>query len=234
MAYAAKAASAFYGPFREAADSAPGVRRPAGLPDGPGERAARRCARRRSTSRRAPTSCWSSRPSRLDLSWPPRALRYDLPVAAYQVSGEYAMIAAAAERGWIDGRRAMTRERHRDRPGRRGHRHHLRRGGRRDVDRRGAGVSAASRCSSSVLALAIDPAWRGRAADDAPADARPRRPALGRGRRRGATCRRPDAHLLDVGLEPGVDLLLWRIGAVRGRAGMAAARLLRQRASAAG
>jgi porphobilinogen synthase len=32
----------------------------------------------------------------------------DLPVAAYQVSGEFAMIAAAAERGWIDGRRVMT------------------------------------------------------------------------------------------------------------------------------
>jgi porphobilinogen synthase len=32
--------------------------------------------------------------------------QYDLPIAAYQVSGEYAMVAAAAERGWIDGRRA--------------------------------------------------------------------------------------------------------------------------------
>jgi len=34
--------------------------------------------------------------------------RFDLPIAAYQVSGEYAMIAAAAERGWIDGRRVMA------------------------------------------------------------------------------------------------------------------------------
>jgi porphobilinogen synthase len=33
---------------------------------------------------------------------------FDLPVAAYQVSGEYAMVAAAAERGWVDGRRVMT------------------------------------------------------------------------------------------------------------------------------
>jgi porphobilinogen synthase len=32
--------------------------------------------------------------------------RFDLPIAAYQVSGEYAMLAAAAERGWLDGRRA--------------------------------------------------------------------------------------------------------------------------------
>ena len=34
--------------------------------------------------------------------------RFDLPIAAYQVSGEFAMISAAAERGWLDGRRAMT------------------------------------------------------------------------------------------------------------------------------
>ncbi len=50
MAYSAKFASAFYGPFREAADSAPGVRRPARLPDGPGQRprgGARGAARRR-------------------------------------------------------------------------------------------------------------------------------------------------------------------------------------------
>ena len=45
LAYSAKYASAFYGPFREAADSTPRVRRPPRLPDGPGQRAARRCAR---------------------------------------------------------------------------------------------------------------------------------------------------------------------------------------------
>ncbi len=42
----------------------------------------------------------------LDLVAAARA-RFDLPIAAYQVSGEYAMLAAAAERGWLDGRRAM-------------------------------------------------------------------------------------------------------------------------------
>jgi porphobilinogen synthase len=42
----------------------------------------------------------------LDLVAEARA-RWDLPVAAYQVSGEYAMLAAAAERGWLDGQRAM-------------------------------------------------------------------------------------------------------------------------------
>ena len=55
IAYSAKYASAFYGPFREAAESTPGVRRPPRLPDGPGQRRARRCARPSSTSRRAPT-----------------------------------------------------------------------------------------------------------------------------------------------------------------------------------
>ena len=43
----------------------------------------------------------------LDLVAAARA-RFDVPIAAYQVSGEFAMIAAAAERGWLDGRRAMT------------------------------------------------------------------------------------------------------------------------------
>ena len=56
IAYSAKFASAFYGPFREAADSTPAVRRPPRLPDGSRPTATRRCARRCSTSRRAPTS----------------------------------------------------------------------------------------------------------------------------------------------------------------------------------
>src|SRR6266705_3287555 len=43
----------------------------------------------------------------LDLIAAARA-RFDLPIAAYQVSGEYAMLAAAAERGWLDGPRATT------------------------------------------------------------------------------------------------------------------------------
>ena len=55
LAYSAKFASAFYGPFREAAGSTPAVRRPPLLPDGSGQRRARPCARRCSTCRRAPT-----------------------------------------------------------------------------------------------------------------------------------------------------------------------------------
>ena len=50
LAYAAKTASAFYGPFRDAAGSTPGPRRPQGLPDGPRATATRRCARCASTS----------------------------------------------------------------------------------------------------------------------------------------------------------------------------------------
>ena len=61
MAYSAKFASAFYGPFREAADSAPafGDRRGYQMDPGNARRGAARGAR--STSRRAPTSSWSSR-----------------------------------------------------------------------------------------------------------------------------------------------------------------------------
>ena len=56
LAYAAKYASAFYGPFREAAESAPSFGDRRVLPAGPGQRRARRCARSCSTSPRAPTS----------------------------------------------------------------------------------------------------------------------------------------------------------------------------------
>ena len=55
LSYAVKYASAFYGPFREAAEGAPCVRRPPLAPDGSRATRARRSARPRSTSRRAPT-----------------------------------------------------------------------------------------------------------------------------------------------------------------------------------
>ena len=55
IAYSAKYASAFYGPFREAAESTPGVRRPARLPDGSGQRPRGAARGPSSTSRRAPT-----------------------------------------------------------------------------------------------------------------------------------------------------------------------------------
>jgi porphobilinogen synthase len=105
MAYAAKAASAFYGPFREAADSAPafGDRRTYQMDSANGREAHRETAL--DVEEGADILLIKPALPQLDLVADTRA-RYDLPVAAYQVSGEYAMLAAAAERGWIDGRRA--------------------------------------------------------------------------------------------------------------------------------
>lgn len=106
MAYAVKYASAFYGPFREAADSAPAF----------GDRRAYQmdAANAREALREAeldysegadflmvkPATCY------LDVLKTLRD-RFDLPLAAYHVSGEYAMIKAAAQKGWIDEQRVM-------------------------------------------------------------------------------------------------------------------------------
>jgi porphobilinogen synthase len=106
MAYAVKYASGFYGPFREAADSAPAF----------GDRRAYQmdAANAREAMREAeldyaegadilmvkPAVCY------LDIV---KTLReeFDVPIAAYHVSGEYAMIKAAAQNGWIDEERVM-------------------------------------------------------------------------------------------------------------------------------
>ena len=106
MAYAAKHASAFYGPFREAADSAPafGDRRGYQMDPANGREAIREMAL--DVAEGADILLVKPALSGLDLVAAARA-RFDVPIAAYQVSGEYAMIAAAAERGWLDGRRAM-------------------------------------------------------------------------------------------------------------------------------
>lgn len=102
MAYAAKHASAFYGPFREAADSAPtsGDRRGYQLDPANGAEAMREVAL--DVAEGADILLVKPALPALDLVAAVRA-RWDLPVAAYQVSGEYAMLAAAAERGWLDG-----------------------------------------------------------------------------------------------------------------------------------
>lgn len=106
MAYAVKFASAFYGPFREAADSAPAF----------GDRRAYQmdAANLREAMREAaldyaegadflmvkPATCY------LDILQTLRD-QFDVPIAAYHVSGEYAMIKAAASNGWIDEERVM-------------------------------------------------------------------------------------------------------------------------------
>ena len=71
--------------------------------------------------------------------------RFDVPIGAYQVSGEYASIEAAAERGWLDRRRALTRGRDLDPARRRRLRDHLRRRGPRDLGAGGADAMTAAR-----------------------------------------------------------------------------------------
>jgi porphobilinogen synthase len=107
MAYAAKHASAFYGPFREAADSAPafGDRRTYQMDPANGLEALREMTL--DVAEGADILLVKPALPGLDLIAAARG-RFDLPIAAYQVSGEYAMLMAAAERGWLDGRRAMT------------------------------------------------------------------------------------------------------------------------------
>jgi porphobilinogen synthase len=106
MSYAVKYASAFYGPFREAADSTPafGDRRAYQM-DAANAREAMREAELDFTEG-ADILLVKPATVYLDIL---RAVRdrFDLPLAAYHVSGEYAMIKAAAAKGWIDERRVM-------------------------------------------------------------------------------------------------------------------------------
>ncbi len=106
MAYAAKHASAFYGPFREAADSAPafGDRRGYQLDPANGREAVREMSL--DIAEGADILLVKPAGPCLDLIAAARA-QFDVPIAAYQVSGEFAMLAAAAERGWLDRRRTM-------------------------------------------------------------------------------------------------------------------------------
>ncbi len=106
LSYAAKFASGFYGPFREAADSAPafGDRRayqmdPANL---------REAMHEIELDIEEGADMIMVKPAMpyLDVIHEARQ-RFDLPLAAYQVSGEYAMIEAAARNGWIDRERVM-------------------------------------------------------------------------------------------------------------------------------
>jgi len=105
LAYAAKHASAFYGPFREAADSAPafGDRRSYQMDPANGREALAEILA--DVEQGADMIMVKPALPALDLVAAARA-HTNLPVAAYQVSGEYAAICAAAERGWLDRRAA--------------------------------------------------------------------------------------------------------------------------------
>jgi len=106
LSYAAKYASAYYGPFREAADSAPqfGDRRGYQMDPANAREALREV--RLDVEEGADAVMVKPALAYLDVI---RAVRdrFDVPVAAYNVSGEYAMVKAAAERGWVDEERIV-------------------------------------------------------------------------------------------------------------------------------
>jgi porphobilinogen synthase len=106
MAYAAKFASAFYGPFREAAESAPqfGDRRGYQMDPPNGSEALREVEL--DINEGADIVMVKPALAYLDLIWRVKE-SFGFPVAAYQVSGEYAMIKAAAQQGWLDEERIM-------------------------------------------------------------------------------------------------------------------------------
>jgi len=106
LAYAVKYASGFYGPFREAAQSAPefGDRRAYQM-DPPNVREAMREAEL-DYSEGADMLMVKPATVYLDVLSMVRE-RFDIPIAAYHVSGEYALIKAAAQKGWIDEERVM-------------------------------------------------------------------------------------------------------------------------------
>jgi porphobilinogen synthase len=106
LSYAAKYASAYYGPFREAAESTPrsGDRRGYQMDPANGSEALREVML--DIEEGADAIMVKPAGPYLDIVQRVRA-SIDCPLAAYQVSGEYAMICAAAERGWIDRERVM-------------------------------------------------------------------------------------------------------------------------------
>lgn len=107
IAYSAKFASGFYGPFREAAESTPqfGDRRTYQMDPANSREAMREVAL--DIEEGADIIMVKPALPYLDIIRQVRD-RIDLPIMAYNVSGEYAMVKAAAERGWIDGPRVMN------------------------------------------------------------------------------------------------------------------------------
>jgi porphobilinogen synthase len=106
MAYSAKYASSFYGPFREAAESPPkfGDRKSYQMDPANSDEAIRETAM--DVEEGADLIMVKPALPYLDVIWRVRNT-FDLPLVAYNVSGEFAMIKAAAQNGWIDGDRCM-------------------------------------------------------------------------------------------------------------------------------
>lgn len=106
MSYAAKYCSSYYGPFREAADSAPqfGDRRTYQMDPANSQEAIREASM--DVEEGADVIMVKPALPYLDIIYRIKE-EFDLPVAAYNVSGEYAMIKAAEQLGWLDGQRVM-------------------------------------------------------------------------------------------------------------------------------
>ena len=106
LAYSAKSASAFYGPFREAADSAPKFGDRRGYQMDPANR--REAMREIALDLDEGADAVMVKPALayLDVIRDARE-RFDAPIGAYNVSGEYAMVKAAAANGWIDEKRIV-------------------------------------------------------------------------------------------------------------------------------
>src|SRR5882724_12950320 len=108
LAYAAKYASAFYGPFRDAVGSrgslGQGDKRTYQMDPANGDEALRECAL--DVAEGADMLMIKPGMPYLDVIWRVKEA-FGLPTFAYQVSGEYAMLKAAAERGWLDGERTV-------------------------------------------------------------------------------------------------------------------------------
>ena len=106
LSYAAKFASGFYGPFREAADSAPqfGDRRSYQMDGGNLREAMREI--KLDIQEGADMIMVKPAMPYLDVIHEARR-RFDVPISAYQVSGEYSMLQAAIQKGWLDGDRVM-------------------------------------------------------------------------------------------------------------------------------
>ncbi|MGD0718699.1 MAG: porphobilinogen synthase [Thermoplasmata archaeon] len=110
-AYAAKFASAFYGPFREAADSTPSFGDRRGYQLDP--RNGREALQELELDAEEGADVLIVKPALPALDVIARARpEFPHPIAAYQVSGEYAMIRAAADRGWLEERAAVTETMH--------------------------------------------------------------------------------------------------------------------------
>ena len=107
LAYSAKSASAFYGPFREAVDSTPKFGDRRGYQMEPGNR--REAMREIAFDLEEGADAVLVKPALayLDVIREARN-RFDAPIGAYNVSGEYAMVKAAAKNGWVDEKKIVT------------------------------------------------------------------------------------------------------------------------------